>query len=302
MGVVAMIASNGAFRRVLLPELAPASSARRASSLLLVYASGKNQEPQPPRITSNVKRNLHLLKIFKEFAKKQTTSARPSTSYRRKKVDKEEMPEYNGDYEDPTTKLYHTSEGFELASPVLLVDGYNMCGYWPKLKKHFSRGHLDTAREKLVHELITFSHIKGVKVVCVFDAVMSKMPTHKEVMSSVDVVFSASTDSDSWIEREVTLLRADGCPKVWVATSDIFHQQAAHCAGAYIWSCKNLISEINDSKKELEELLHDDLMYSTKGKLLEHNLDPEVRDALQALKQHLRSEEVKLKFGTETTQ
>lgn len=54
-----------------------------------------------------------------------------------------------------------TSEGFELASPVLLVDGYNMCGYWPKLKKHFSRGHLDTAREKLVHELITFSHIKG---------------------------------------------------------------------------------------------------------------------------------------------
>jgi hypothetical protein len=28
-------------------------------------------------------------------------------------------------------------------------------------------------------------------------------------------------------------------------------------------------------------------MYSTKGKLLEHNLDPEVRDALQALKHKL---------------
>jgi hypothetical protein len=26
----------------------------------------------------------------------------------------------------------------------------------------------------------------------------------------------------------VLLLRADGCPKVWVATSDSFHQQAAH--------------------------------------------------------------------------
>jgi hypothetical protein len=54
-----------------------------------------------------------------------------------------------------------TSDGFELASPVLLVDGYNMCGYWPKLKKHFSRGQLETARDKLVHELITFTHIKG---------------------------------------------------------------------------------------------------------------------------------------------
>lgn len=56
---------------------------------------------------------------------------------------------------------FSTSDGFELATPVLLVDGYNMCGYWPKLKKHFSRGQLDTARDKLVHELITFAHIKG---------------------------------------------------------------------------------------------------------------------------------------------
>jgi predicted RNA-binding protein with PIN domain len=45
---------------------------------------------------------------------------------------------------------------------------------------------------------------------------------------SVDVVYAATSDSDSWIEREVLLLRADGCPKVWVATSDSFHQQAAH--------------------------------------------------------------------------
>lgn len=54
-----------------------------------------------------------------------------------------------------------TNSGFELAMPVLLVDGYNLCGYWPKLKKHFVRGHLETARDKLVDELITFAHIKG---------------------------------------------------------------------------------------------------------------------------------------------
>jgi chaperonin cofactor prefoldin len=57
--------------------------------------------------------------------------------------------------------------------------------------------------------------------------------------------------------------------------------------GAYVWNCKTLISEIKDAKKQLQALLHDDFMYSTKGKLLEHNLDPEVRDALQALKHKL---------------
>lgn len=54
-----------------------------------------------------------------------------------------------------------TNDGFELATPVLLVDGYNMCGYWPKLKKHFARGNLEAARDKLIDELITFTHIKG---------------------------------------------------------------------------------------------------------------------------------------------
>jgi predicted RNA-binding protein with PIN domain len=64
---------------------------------------------------------------------------------------------------------------------------------------------------------------------------------------SVDVVYAATSDSDSWIEREVLLLRADGCPKVWVATSDSFHQQAAHGSGAYVWNCKTLISEVLSS-------------------------------------------------------
>lgn len=48
-----------------------------------------------------------------------------------------------------------------MATPVLLVDGYNVCGYWPKLKKHFSKGDLETARQKLLDELVGFSAIKG---------------------------------------------------------------------------------------------------------------------------------------------
>jgi hypothetical protein len=46
------------------------------------------------------------LKIFKEYAKKQSNSARPTTSYRRKKIEKEDLPDDIDEYEDPTTKLY----------------------------------------------------------------------------------------------------------------------------------------------------------------------------------------------------
>lgn len=54
-----------------------------------------------------------------------------------------------------------TNQGIETASPVLLVDGYNVCGYWAKLKKHFMNGRLDIARQKLIDELITFSMLRG---------------------------------------------------------------------------------------------------------------------------------------------
>jgi predicted RNA-binding protein with PIN domain len=52
-------------------------------------------------------------------------------------------------------------EELNLEPPVLLVDGYNMCGYWPKLKKHFAKGDLETARSKLVVDLQTYGACKG---------------------------------------------------------------------------------------------------------------------------------------------
>ncbi|KAH9541464.1 hypothetical protein CY35_14G066100 [Sphagnum magellanicum] len=216
---------------ILLLSYRPPAYHHCRSGLPMRASSQHSNDPEPvaPRITSNVKRNLQLLKLFREFAKKESSSPRPTTSYRKKKTDKQDLPDDVDTYEDPTTRLYHTDDGFELARPVLLVDGYNMCGFWPKLKKYFSRGDLEGARDKLINELITFTHIRGVKVVVVFDATMSGLPNHKEAVNSVDVVYAATSDSDSWIEREVLLLRSDGCPK-----------------GAYVWNCKTLISEATD--------------------------------------------------------
>ncbi|XP_057420019.1 uncharacterized protein LOC130714142 isoform X2 [Lotus japonicus] len=209
------------------------------------HSQGSQQTP--PRITSNVKQNLQFLKLWKEFQKRNSTTPRPSTSYRRKKVDdKEDADNHNSDlYRDPTTSLYYTNqEGLiDNAVPVLLVDGYNVCGYWVKLKKHFMNGRLHIARQKLIDELITFSMLREVKVVAVFDAMMSGLPTHKENFAGIDVIFSGESSADTWIEKEVSALKEDGCPKVWVVTSDHCQQHAAHGAGAFVWSCKALVTE-----------------------------------------------------------
>ncbi|XP_022897040.1 uncharacterized protein LOC111410758 [Olea europaea var. sylvestris] len=163
----------------------------------------KDSEPSAPRITSNVKQNLQFLRLWKDFQKRKSNTPRPSTSYRKKKVEKEEIPEETELYRDPTLTLYYTNQGMETAIPVLLVDGYNVCGYWEKLKKHFMNGRLDIARQKLIDELLTFSMLREVKVVVVFDAMMSGLPTHKENFSGIDIVYSSETCADAWIEKEV---------------------------------------------------------------------------------------------------
>ncbi|KAL6183966.1 hypothetical protein ACLB2K_045374 [Fragaria x ananassa] len=290
----------------LLFLLPPASSSPCCSCRhkFVIMAKSKNNKPQsssgsdptpppPPRITSNVRQNLQLLKLWKEFQKRKTSAPKHSTRYRRKKVIKDDVPDDPELYRDPTTTLYYTNQGFENAVPVLLVDGYNVCGYWAKLKKHFVNGRLDIARQKLIDELVTFSMLREVKVVVVFDAMMSGLPTHKEDFAGVDVVFSGETCADAWIEKEVAALREDGCPKVWVVTSDHVQQHAAHGAGAFIWSSKALISEIKASQKEVERMLEEHRSTSFQGRLLKHNLDSEVVDALKDLRTKLSETEPK---------
>lgn len=255
--------------------------------------SSKGSEPPPARITSNVKQNLQFLKLWKEYQKRKSGSPKPATSYRRKKVEKDDLPDDDTElYRDPTLTLYYTNQGIDdTAVPVLLVDGYNVCGYWPKLKKHFIGGRLDLARQKLVDELITFGMLREVKVVVVFDAMMSGLPMHKETFAGVDIVYSTETCADAWIEKEVAALREDGCPRVWVVTSDRSQQHAAHGAGAFVWSSKALVSEIKTSQKEVERMLQEHKSTSVQGKLLKHNLDSGVVDALKDLRNKLSETE-----------
>ncbi|KAG6600699.1 uncharacterized protein LOC111447625 isoform X1 [Cucurbita moschata] len=277
--------------------LSPKKKKKKKNFLVVSKSKKQPQSPSgdsdPPRITSNLKQNLQFLKLWKDFQKRKSSVPKPATSYRKKKVEKEDLPGDTELYRDPTLTLYYTNQGIDNTVPVLLVDGYNVCGYWVKLKKHFMSGRLDVARQKLIDELITFSMLREVKVVVVFDAMLSGLPTHKEDFAGIDVVYSGESCADTWIEKEVVALREDGCPKVWVVTSDICHQHAAHGAGAFIWSCKALVTEIKASKKEVEMMLQEHRSTSFQGKLLKHNLDSEVVNALNDLKRKLNENESK---------
>ncbi|KAG8061761.1 hypothetical protein GUJ93_ZPchr0003g18377 [Zizania palustris] len=234
------------------------SAAYSASAVVVVMAKGKGKggkgvssgaskvsDRQPPRITSNVKQSLKILKFWKDYERKQTNGPQPATRYRKKKVMKEVLPDDTDFYEDASSTLHYTNQGLEIASPVILVDGYNVCGYWGKLKKDFMSGRQEIARQMLIDDLVSFSAVREVKVVVVFDAAASGLSTHKETYKGVDVVYPSDLSADSWIEKEVEALVADGCPKVWVVTSDALEQQLAHGEGALIWSSKRLVKEVS---------------------------------------------------------
>lgn len=124
-------------------------------------AANKVSDRRPPRITSNVKHNLRVLKFWKDYERKQTSGPQPATRFRKKKVMKEVLPDDTDFFEDPSSTLTYTNEGLEIASPVILVDGYNVCGYWKKLKSDFLNGNQGIARQMLIDELVTFSAVRG---------------------------------------------------------------------------------------------------------------------------------------------
>ncbi|XP_057815457.1 uncharacterized protein LOC131029071 isoform X7 [Cryptomeria japonica] len=177
----------------------------------------KEKDTEAPRITSNVKQNLQVLKQQKKLLQvsdwPNSQIPKPTPRYRKKKENQKELPTEDDVYEDP-----------------------------PKL-------------------------------------------------NDIDIVYSAKSSADTWIEREVEALLADGCPRVWVATSDNLEKRTALFLGAYVWSCQSLIEEIEDAQIEYEERLLELRADSMKRGMLVDSLKPQAFSALKELKRKLEEYE-----------
>lgn len=134
--------------------------------------------------------------------------------------------------------------------PLLLVDGYNIIGKWPRLKKRKDRDDMDGARQMLLDDLLVFS-ARRFEVVCVFDAYgRQELRDREESHHGMRVVFTANT-ADEYIEQETLRLQQEKTPqRVWAATGDRAIQVSASMHGATVVSASWLVRELKDSRAE----------------------------------------------------
>jgi len=55
-------------------------------------------------------------------------------------------------------------------APLCYIDGYNIIGWWPQLKKRRDAGDMDGARRRLMGYVEEFATVRGWECVVVFDA------------------------------------------------------------------------------------------------------------------------------------
>lgn len=132
----------------------------------------------------------------------------------------------------------------------LIVDGYNVINAWPKLKE-ISLNDLELSRDILSDYILEYSKIKGYEAYIVFDAYNVKSKKEKiEKLFDLTLVFTKENQTaDSFIEKFISgLSKYD---EVAVATSDYAEQQIVLGKGCSRIPARELIDELNRTKKEL---------------------------------------------------
>ena len=138
------------------------------------------------------------------------------------------------------------------APTLLLVDGYNVIGAWPKLRKWVRKSNLDLARITLVEMLSGFVAFRGYQTTVIFDAYTYPTPAQREISASgIEIYFTAYGETaDTVIERLCAQLEWEDC-RVRVATSDRAEQLVVTGFGAEWVSAQQLLEEINQAAVQI---------------------------------------------------
>ncbi|PAV27919.1 hypothetical protein CIL05_19755 [Virgibacillus profundi] len=137
---------------------------------------------------------------------------------------------------------------------VLVVDGYNIIGAWEELQqlKEKDMGH---ARDRLIELMAEYQAYSGHRVIIVFDAyyvrgIESKLNTRK-----VEIIFTKEKETaDECIEKLTRKLK-NIRTQVYVATSDYAEQRIIFGQGALRKSSRELLIELKNIEKEIEETI-----------------------------------------------
>ena len=139
----------------------------------------------------------------------------------------------------------------------LLVDGYNIIGAWPELRKLADHELLEDARDRLIEMLANYQGYSGKRVILVFDAYLVPGTGGRYKQSGLDVIFTKEKETaDEVIERltgELTGRRSI----VQVATSDSVEQHVAFGRGALRTSARELLLAVKESEHNIRKKLNE---------------------------------------------
>lgn len=133
---------------------------------------------------------------------------------------------------------------------ILLVDGYNIIGAWPELKK-LKHEQLEEARNLLIERMAEYQGHTGWRVIVVFDAYLAKGIESKMKRHKVEVLFTRENETaDERIEKLVSEL-SHRKVQIHVATSDYTEQWVVFAQGALRKSARELEIEMKNIQSSI---------------------------------------------------
>ena len=138
----------------------------------------------------------------------------------------------------------------------ILVDGYSVLHFWPRLRKLAGRS-LETQRAALIHVLQQYGDAMDCRVTVVFDGYAAKhKPDTTEPTSGLEVLFSdAGKTADDVIERFVAT--ADRPGNIRVVTSDNLERRTVETLGAQSVSTELFEAEVTAALGALDRLVRE---------------------------------------------
>jgi uncharacterized protein len=134
---------------------------------------------------------------------------------------------------------------------ILIVDGYNIIGAWPELRK-LKEHDLASARDLLIAKMAEYQAFTGYKVIIVFDAHLVQGIEKKYKDHQVEVIFTRENETaDERIEKLAKSLN-NIRTQIYVATSDYTEQWAIFGQGALRKSARELLIEMQSIEKSIE--------------------------------------------------
>ncbi|MFC7061804.1 NYN domain-containing protein [Halobacillus seohaensis] len=148
---------------------------------------------------------------------------------------------------------------------VLLVDGYNIIGAWPELKK-LKDEDLKQARDLLVEMMAEYQSYTDDRIIIVFDAYHVRGLEHKQKNYKIEIIYTKENETaDERIEKLAGQLN-DVRTQVYVATSDYAEQRTIFAQGAFRKSARELYIEMKNIEQEIikDVEYHKHLQYQSK--------------------------------------